>query len=561
MSSSSSKLADLADVITVRSLRFIKRLYKREWVPGELIKDFPKKRHMDRALNFTLWCLAGASSTGLVIHTYLRTNAADNMFIPWKYLKRELVYDSRDTEPCDTDWDKLISDIGARHGFTLDQFREAASRCLPVEPMLEVVERYLRAVVHDTTRITGAGGSQLWDAARSQLHAGELDDVPEYLIEIVNTACRGIDRSAKADELWKNVEAFRAGIYEGLVKEWHNRQYFDTRTYYDDKAFGHRHSDRAFGYNIGSNIVLLFYPAHLDLTWILSNIVPPPPRFNSLEIATALRQWGVAILRQAISPEEVERLQEVFHTDGDNASHIGVQVLAHDGNIKFGRFAHSRLHMLLRGTTMEQPTTACNRSWMGVLHSVAEDMAAQLDDGAGERRRMYLADVRLVAVDHGSPPERHFHADNGAAGFTVLLPLTDRDAKLGTQVLLPGTHILSIGDGSLSSLIERLRTYSRRFMMSGGSLKVHELYPDGCWRAGDALILDSRTLYRGEHSVVFKPGVMLVFRYDFEGHEAPGITNMQRKVLFKFGYLANLIGSYLYRPWLPAPSIEDGIIS
>lgn len=75
-------------------------------------------------------------------------------------------------------------------------------------------------------------------------------------------------------------------------------------------------------------------------------------------------------------------------------------------------------------------------------------------------------------------------------------------------------------------------------------------YPDGCWRAGDALVLDSRILYRGEHSVVFKPGillsilllsdpiyyylilgVMLVFRYDFEGHEAPGISNMQRKVI------------------------------
>lgn len=35
-------------------------------------------------------------------------------------------------------------------------------------------------------------GSQLWDAARSQLHAAELGDTPEYLIEIVNTACRKV---------------------------------------------------------------------------------------------------------------------------------------------------------------------------------------------------------------------------------------------------------------------------------------------------------------------------------------------------------------------------------
>lgn len=98
-----------------------------------------------------------------------------------------------------------------------------------------------------------------------------------------------------------------------------------------------------------------------------------------------------------------------------------------------------------------------------------------------------------MAIDHGSPPERHFHADNAAAGFTVLLPLTDRDGKegnrctycvmvmivvckvIGTQVVLPGTHILSIGDGSVTSIMNRLRTYCRRFMMCGGSIKVHEL--------------------------------------------------------------------------------------
>lgn len=44
--------------------------------------------------------------------------------------------------------------------------------------------------------------------------------------------------------------------------------------------------------------------------------------------------------------------------------------------------------MVVLGTKMEEPTTSCNRSWMGVLHSIAEDMAAEIDDGNGERRRM-----------------------------------------------------------------------------------------------------------------------------------------------------------------------------
>ncbi|KAF4674453.1 hypothetical protein FOL47_009238 [Perkinsus chesapeaki] len=249
-----------------------------------------------------------------------------------------------------------------------------------------------------TRVIRGAGmpvskhpGSELWDAARYQLHTGDIGDIPEYLTEIVNTACRKIDRSDKGVDLWKNIEAFREGIYEGLVKEWNNRQYFDNRTYYDDKAFGRRHSDRAFGYNIGSK-VKPYLTASAAIGKSSSRLVAEAsvlsPRYDSQKIASSLRQWGVALLREAVTPEDIKKLQETFHTYGDNASHIGVQVLAHDGNIKFGRFAHSRLHMLLRGTTMEGATTHCNRSWMGILHSVAEDMAAELDDGTGERKRM-----------------------------------------------------------------------------------------------------------------------------------------------------------------------------
>lgn len=38
-----------------------------------------------------------------------------------------------------------------------------------------------------------------------------------------------------------------------------------------------------------------------------------PIRFDSQQIATSLRQWGIAVLRQAVSEEDIHRLQEAFH--------------------------------------------------------------------------------------------------------------------------------------------------------------------------------------------------------------------------------------------------------
>ena len=141
---------------------------------------------------------------------------------------------------------------------------------------------------------------------------------------------------------------------------------------------------------------------------------------------------------------------------------------------------------------------------------------------------LILSDVRLVVVDEAAE-KTNWTIYNPRGGYTVMIPLHERDYRMGTQEIIGGSHFLL---NKSIRLHQRLSWALKRALLVPFPMKVSDFTADGCWRPGDALVLDNRVLVRGEENAMFKSGSYLLVKYEPIDAAAGGIC-LSGKILFR----------------------------
>merc|ERR1712216_833964 len=139
--------------------------------------------------------------------------------------------------------------------------------------------------------------------------------------------------------------------------------------------------------------------------------------------------------------------------------------------------------------------------------------------------RVFLSEVQLIIAEPCAEMQQ-WHLDSvGGRSLSVFMPLVPVSAERGPQAVLPGTHCLN--DGTLS-LRERFRRCLVALCATHGAVTGVPREGDGstavpCWAAGDALLLDGRTMHRAlSNEYLGAPTPILVLRYDLDASPPPG---------------------------------------
>eukprot|EP00928_Gymnodinium_smaydae_P040770 TRINITY_DN2761_c0_g2_i1.p3 TRINITY_DN2761_c0_g2~~TRINITY_DN2761_c0_g2_i1.p3 ORF type:complete len:227 (+),score=46.37 TRINITY_DN2761_c0_g2_i1:1807-2487(+) len=196
-----------------------------------------------------------------------------------------------------------------------------------------------------------------------------------------------------------------------------------------------------------------------------------------------------------------------------------------DANVAMGRYTFGRLHCLLRGSGAFEPAAVAAHA------AVAPLVHAFFRPHTAEGASVFLSEAQLVVADPCAETQR-WHLDSvGGPALTVLVPLSTARASHGPQAVLPASHHLH--DRRLP-LLQRFGKCVSALAASHGAqtLVAHPsassaaaAAPDaeGCWAAGDALLLDSRLLHRGlPNESLGAPFALLVLRYDLTDSPPPG---------------------------------------
>ncbi|PFH34341.1 Phytanoyl-CoA dioxygenase (PhyH) superfamily protein [Besnoitia besnoiti] len=288
-----------------------------------------------------------------------------------------------------------------------------------------------------------------------------------------------------------------------------------------------------------------------------------------------LREFGVCILRGALTRQQLEVLRQTLHSDEAMALTSAMAMQEDDPNVWCTRPTTGRLHCLLRGTLLETPLAEVQRVWMPLVfaympsegsgvytsepnarlveawkkqpgekqsseqqasggkasaaHAAANATSGQedLDDSGADPekgllavsrlgKRIYVSDMQTVDADPLAITQP-WHRDTSAPGLTILVPLRDVTEANGPTELLPRSHHLypSQPQGMSERLAHWKSFFTSLFCETGGSLRP-------ALKAGDVLIYDSRTIHRGLGNSTWHSRPVLAFRYDYEDHPPPG---------------------------------------
>ena len=185
-------------------------------------------------------------------------------------------------------------------------------------------------------------------------------------------------------------------------------------------------------------------------------------------------------------------------------------------DVSYTQLASGRFSYQLRCSKLEPLVTQIHRSVMPVVwdHLYSQRSDSFLNQLTGEsspnpasNRRVFLSSVSLVCADPLAGKDS-WHANNGAGGVVVIVPLTPYEEKTGSLVILPGSH------KSWSwprGILEAIHTC----LIRGGPTEPPA-------DVGDILVLDSRTMRKHLPNEKFnKSKVFLSFHYDFSDKPAP----------------------------------------
>jgi hypothetical protein len=315
-----------------------------------------------------------------------------------------------------------------------------------------------------------------------------------------------------------------------LVKTWRNAGAFDKSRYPDRQVFGTRESSEAVGCDIGCIVRTSLGDEGEHLHSMSFD--------HTLESSKHLDRWGFALIRRAVDAELVQRISNELNLTQGPASGVGTSVVKLDPNVSHNRAVANRLQLLLRGSRLEELTYGIHSA---VLPIVSMTHARR----SGDDSDLVLSDVRLVVVDEGAQ-EGNWTLFNPRGGFTVIIPLHDRDTRMGMFRMLVGSHFLA---NRTMSWYRRFQYFINRYSEFPYPVSMSECVPDGCIRAGDAIILDNRALLQMEGNRIFKSGSYLLAKYEPKTALVPELFFLG-KFLFRLPQFLSIISRWS----LPSPT-------
>jgi hypothetical protein len=208
---------------------------------------------------------------------------------------------------------------------------------------------------------------------------------------------------------------------------------------------------------------------------------------------SALQSQGAVVLRGAVEEGDLVRLRSLISLDPYAARWgskvMGERLLEEFPDIVPRRLTKGRLHFFVRGTPLGDQLEPLHAAWLPIVHAAIPTRGL---------RRPYVSEMALVYQDPLAQAQ-WWHRDTLSPGISVIVPLNDVSEEGGQQEVLSGTHT--------DILPAEVRC--------GGPAEAV-----GTWRAGDALVFDSRLLHRAAANETFRTSAVLWFRYDLEGSEA-----------------------------------------
>eukprot|EP00933_Yihiella_yeosuensis_P048035 TRINITY_DN4403_c4_g1_i1.p1 TRINITY_DN4403_c4_g1~~TRINITY_DN4403_c4_g1_i1.p1 ORF type:complete len:488 (+),score=88.35 TRINITY_DN4403_c4_g1_i1:88-1551(+) len=342
-----------------------------------------------------------------------------------------------------------------------------------------------------------------------------------------------------------------------LAADWLAKGYFEASSLQKERAtlFGRRLTSDAQGVDIGVLVPpYLISQAGSKGGASSSESVPQavqPAAWGGAAtspeaVDDTIKSWGAALLRGTLAPEDLAQLRCDFGLGGvassagkrpdppRRAAEVGMRMQQFDPNVAMGRYTYGRLHILLRGSpTYEPPAVAVHSALAPLVYHHFRDALASGDE-------VFLSEAQLIVSDPCAEVQR-WHVDSvGGPGLTAFIPLTSVTLQRGPQQILPGTHALN--DSQLS-IRERLRQCLGSLCATHGAVTTVSQGKSSdaasaqlVWNAGDALVLDSRTLHRGlGNDSLGAPVPLLVVRYDLSSKPPPGCRRSWLLWMTRFG--------------------------
>ena len=308
-----------------------------------------------------------------------------------------------------------------------------------------------------------------------------------------------------------------------LVQKWIDSGYLSMNSYPKRSEFSNRETSEAVGVDIGCTVGPRGFFDAADATFF--------PADQLTTAANFLEQWGFLMVKKTLHNQELQRLKGYLELSQEPASEVGERVVRMDPNIARSRATANRLHLLLRGSKLEHVFES--------VHASLAPVIARIHYSRFPGSRIMISDLRLVIVDHAAE-KGNWSLYNPRGGYTVMIPLHNRDSRDGTHSFLVGSHFLS---DERQGYFRRALAALQRIWLFPKPINVSDLQPDGCWRAGDALVVENRLLIRSESNKLFKSGTYLVLKYE-TCKAAPNQAFWGGKLLFRVAALIDTIAEW-----------------
>ena len=182
-------------------------------------------------------------------------------------------------------------------------------------------------------------------------------------------------------------------------------------------------------------------------------------------------------------------------------------------DVSYTQLASGRFSYQLRCSKLEPMITQIHRSvmpivWRYLYLQRPDSLLNQMtEESASSSGRVFLSSVSLVCADPLAGKDS-WHANNGAGGVVVMVPLTPFEEKTGSLVVIPGSHKSWTWPRGILDAIHTM-------LVSGGPTQVTA-------DIGDVFIMDGRIMRKNLPNEKFnKSKIHLAFHYDFTDKPAP----------------------------------------
>jgi hypothetical protein len=476
----------------MKSMSGFRRLWSEYGMEGLL-----RSENIARFTRSALLSFAGVATTYSVVVWVYRSNRQAEQLEPWAYIGRLRAVNT------DSEYAQALLSVVAgelqKRGYSATDLCRAAANLRSVEPDVLITANILANSSHST-----------------------LKAVHELIQSIPDPRLRKVLRSAL--QASSSVSELGGCVSRALVDSWVNDQMFCFDGVPNRSGFLNRETSEALGVDIGCTIGTLFDTSNTNMRLL--------PLDQILDGVSAVEQWGFALVANALSRGFLQRLTQKLQLTQGPASEVGEKIKDFDKNIAHSRAMVNRLQMIIRGSKLEDEFRD--------IHSAIFPLVSILwNRRSFDSDRLFLSDVRLVVVDEAAD-RTNWTMYNPKGGYTVLIPLHDRDSRMGGHEIIPGSHFLS---NPHLNFFHRIMWAKNRFTSFLSPVRVTELYDDGCWRAGDALILDNRTLVRADENTLFKSGSYILFKYESAGAATGGLF-LAGKVVFRLAHALEAISRW-----------------